>query len=317
MSSTRIYSLAATIGLVTTACAQSQPAATPPLTRSAQSRHLPPPRRAIQGTLYVTNIISDSENQLFGYSLRTLQQTYFTDDPALKEPEGLASDPNGAIYVANTYGYNILKFVPPATKPAMKIKDTGFRPSDVAIDSKGNIWVANWCTESNCGPGNLQEYSKRGKLLHTIDCSNMRNPVYLAIDRDDDVVVDGGAFQPPDGAAEIAKGRTGCAPLPAIQIGAPGGVTFTKNGDVTVTDDLYDITYTYAKPEFSTLTNTTRLSGIASANETAFAPENDYFWVDSGSSTGVYEFSYPAGGYPINYVYGSLYFPTGIAIVPK
>lgn len=299
-------------------CAQSPPAVTPAPSQSVQAPGSAPLSRATHGTIYVTNIFSNAQNELIGYSLRTFQMTYFTDDPSLRMPEGIGSDRSGAIYVANTYGYNILKFEPPRLKPTKRIDDKGYRPSDVAVDSKGNIWVANWCTKSaSCGPGNVREYDSAGKLLQTIKCSNLERPIYLAIDRNDDLVIDGDTFKPPQGAAEIAAGATSCTPLTAIQIGAPGGVAFTKNGDVTVTDDLYAIMYTYAKPDFSRLIQTTHFYGIASANETVFAPGDDYVWVDSGSSTGIYEFPYPSGGYPINYYYGSLYFPTGVTITRK
>src|SRR5579872_1092205 len=207
-----------------------------------QARPLPPMTSAKM--LYVTNFANPSE--LLGYSVATLETSYSTSE-ALNGPEGIAVDKSGAIWVANTYGYDVLKFKPPATSPVQKIDDRKFRPTDVAIDSKGDVWVANWCSRKLCKPGNVQEYDSAGDLLHTIKCPNLTFPTWLTIDRKDDVVVDGGGSSYSD-AGEIAAGSTTCVPLAAIHAASAGGVTFLKNGDLTVIDQLDNEMRTYAKP---------------------------------------------------------------------
>lgn len=134
-------------------------------------------------TMYVAGIYTSS-GVLYGYSLPDLRMKYSTTS-SLNEPEGITAA-GGAVYVANTYGYDILKFVPPATDPALRVDDRGFRPSDVAIDSQGDIWVANWCTKKGtCGRGDVREYSSTGTLLHSIRCSNLTWYLFLAIDKND------------------------------------------------------------------------------------------------------------------------------------
>lgn len=297
----------------------SSPAVAPAVPE-APPRHQPSRPESGGGTLYVSNIGNGSYSQLIGYDLQTRKLTYSTDDPALIEPEGIGADREGAVYVANTYGYDVLKFVPPKTSPVKRIANRDYRSADVSVDSKGRIWVANWCqryVRSYCS-GNVREFSNAGKLLHTITCSNLGAYAFVGIDRKDDVIVDGytHAQSAPNGAGLIEAGTTNCIPLTGVQIGDPGGVQFLRNGDVTVVDALYAIMYTYAKPDFSKPIAATHFYGIPSPFESAFVPGYHDVWTNGGGYLGVYEFAYPAGGYPVNSISG-LSFPQGVAIVAK
>lgn len=293
--------------LAMTACsAGSTSPAVPPAV--AQSHSVPD--RTNAKTLYVTNFANPSE--LLGYSVSTLQQIYSTTN-ALNEPQGIAVDKSGAVWVANTYGYNLLKFKPPATTPIQTIDDRKFRPTDVAIDSEGNIWVANWCSRKLCKPGNVHEYDSAGKLLQTIKCPNLTFHTYLAIDRKGDVVVDGDGTSYSD-AGEIKAGSATCTPLPSIHAPAPGGVAFLKDGDLTVIDQLDNVMRTYAKPSFSKLVATTSFYGVQYLSDAAFESGDDYFFATCEGGDAVFEFAYPGGGAPLRRI--DLYFPSGVAIGP-
>jgi hypothetical protein len=271
------------------------------------------PHRKHRQTIYVAGIYTSS-GVLYGYSFPDLRLTYSTTTD-FNEPEGVTADSSGAVYVANTYGYNILKFVPPATDPVLRFDDRGFRPTDVAVDFKGDIWVANWCTKKvTCGPGNVREYSATGTLLHTIRCSNLVNYTFLAIDGQDDVVVDGDApYGTYSTAGEIAAGSTRCRTLTSIHTGAPGGVQFLKNGDLTVIDTIDVVMRTYAKPSFTSVIATTHFYDVPTPVEDAFVRGDQYVWTSVQGYNGVFEFSYPNGGNPVNNI-GGIYFPTGVAV---
>lgn len=265
--------------------------------------------------MYVAGIYTSS-GVLYGYSLPDLRMKYSTTS-SLNEPEGITAA-GGAVYVANTYGYDILKFVPPATDPALRVDDRGFRPSDVAIDSQGDIWVANWCTKKGtCGRGDVREYSSTGTLLHSIRCSNLTWYLFLAIDKNDNVVVDG---VPPYGtyssAGEIAAGGTSCTTLAAIHTGDSGGVQFTNDGDLVLIDTVDQVMRTYAKPDFTKLIATTPFYGVPTPVEVAFVKSDKDVWTSVQGYNGVFEFAYPAGGNPVNFLQG-IYFPTGVAITPS
>ncbi len=264
--------------------------------------------------IYVTDIASFG-GELIGYSLSTLQQNYWTS-AELDEAQGIAVDRKGAVYVANTYRYDILKFVPPQTVPVQKIKDPKFRPTDVALDSKGNIWVANWCTSTNaCAPGNVSEYTNAGKLLHEITCRNLMRYTFLAVDKKDNVVVAGGGTSYGD-ADEIRANTTKCIELPNVHLSSAGGVQFLNNGNVTFMEQLDNVMYTYAKPAFSKLVATTTFYGVQYLSVAAFEPGDQYFFASSGGGQDVWEFAYPAGGTPLRSL-GYIYFPAGVAIGPS
>jgi hypothetical protein len=275
------------------------------------------PDAASRQTLYVANADSGaSGNALYGYSLRHLRLTYYTTT-GLNFPQGITTDGSGAVYVANTYGYNILKFEPPATSPVQRIKDSGFRPDDVAVDANANIWVANFCTKTpTCAPGNVREYSAAGDLLLTITCPNLERYYFLAVDQRNNVVVAGESHSTGGAAGEIVHGTSSCAPLKAIVVAFPGGVQFTKDGDLTVTDQVYSVMYTYARPKFETLLHTTDLLNIPSPVENAFEKGDSFVWYSVAGYNGVYQFAYPSGGYATNSLSG-FSFPTGVAIGPR
>jgi DNA-binding beta-propeller fold protein YncE len=82
-------------------------------------------------------------------SLLALASAGFGATDPLAHPWGLAVDAKGNLYVANTYGYNILVFTPGyAAKKTLTITKGVSAPSGVAFDPLGNLWVAN------AGPGN-------------------------------------------------------------------------------------------------------------------------------------------------------------------
>jgi hypothetical protein len=313
MSKLRIWALSPLLVLLIPACDAGKTVVPSLSALPSQSSANAVPANRRTSTLYVANVLTSS-GDLYGYSLPALQMTYATST-GLNEPEGITTDSSGAVYIANTYGYDILKFVPPATDPVLRIDDRGFRPSDVAVDSKGNVWVANWCTKKGtCGPGNVREYSGAGNLLHTIRCSNLTWYVFLAIDKNDNVVVDG---DPPYGiyssAGEITAGSATCTTLGSVHTVAPGGVQFLKDGDLTVIDTIDVVMRTYAKPNFTAVIATTPFYGVPTPVEDAFVKGDRYVWTSVQGYNGVFEFSYPKGGNPINSIQG-IYFPTGVAI---
>ncbi len=264
-------------------------------------------------TLYVANAGSDSGNAIYGYSLEPLTLIYQTTSK-LHFPQGIATDATGDLFVANTLGYDVLKFEPPKTDPTLDIDDTGFRPSDVAIDPSGNIWVANFCTrDARCGEGNVREFAGDGRLLETITCANLWRYYFLDVNRQGEVVVAGESSSEGGAAGEIAHESATCVPLPKIRVAVPGGVRFTADGNVSVTDQVYGIVYTYAKPGFSAILHTTDLLGIPNPVADVFEAGDAYVWCVVPGYTGIYQFPYPAGGYPSNSLTG-FSFPTGIAI---
>src|SRR5579862_3265984 len=96
----------AAVTLLISACT-GPPAYGPAFTQaSALGRPLTPHHKHRQA-IYVAGIYSSS-GVLYGYSYPELRLIYSTLT-SLNEPEGITADSSGAVYVANTYGYNIVK----------------------------------------------------------------------------------------------------------------------------------------------------------------------------------------------------------------
>src|SRR5579862_2437964 len=69
--------------------------------------------------------------------------TAFAANNPLNEPNGLAVDSKGNLYVANSGGNNIVVFNSKYQHLAAKTIVQGvFHPTGVAVDPMGNLWVA-------------------------------------------------------------------------------------------------------------------------------------------------------------------------------
>ena len=61
----------------------------------------------------------------------------------LNDPDALAFDASGNLYVANTGGNTVSEFAPGSTTPTATL--TGLNdPYALAFDASGNLYVANW-----------------------------------------------------------------------------------------------------------------------------------------------------------------------------
>ena len=80
-------------------------------------------------------------------------------------PEGLATERDGTLYVANSNASNegvILVYAPPYTKPPkLTLDDPGYFPNGVAISRSGIVAAANFCAAPSCyNAGNVVFYQK-------------------------------------------------------------------------------------------------------------------------------------------------------------
>ncbi|MGA2761092.1 MAG: hypothetical protein ABSF08_12340, partial [Candidatus Cybelea sp.] len=75
----------------------------------------------------------------------------------LTQPQGITTDKNGDLYVANTNSSNVLVYAPPYTgAPKMTIGDSGEFPADVAVSDAGVVAIMNISGAPRCrlGTGN-------------------------------------------------------------------------------------------------------------------------------------------------------------------
>ncbi|HET6274545.1 MAG TPA: hypothetical protein VFE16_01240 [Candidatus Cybelea sp.] len=289
---------------------------------------VPIPEKAGKARIFVSDSLL---NALFGYQEVGGAPTYAVS-AGLNQPQGLATDKSGKVYLANTNDYQILVFRPPSTKPVLTIPDPNVYPTGVAVDANGNIWVSNLYTITSpcCGPGNVQEYSSAGALEATIECANIYKYYFVAVDSKGNVAVDGFNISAETQVGYIASGTNSCVALSSITADFPGGLQFTHEDDLAVDDQLannyHGVVTTYGKsPLFRHVIHVTEFNDafIDPVTIALTAHDADIWTADAGAngggsrpqSAGVALFLYPHGGSPSKTITGP-YEPVGIAVRP-
>ena len=121
--------------------------------------------------------------------------------PVLYEPQGVAVDAQGRVYIA-TGRASLIKVAPNGTQLASyPRRGSGYTldtPYGVALDSAGNVWVTDVSQRNGTvGTGRLLRLSRRGALLAiypnssspATSCYSFRFPTAVAVDRDGRVYV--------------------------------------------------------------------------------------------------------------------------------
>lgn len=234
-----------------------------------------------------------NENEVLGY-LQTGGSPVLTISSGLSNPVGLATDSKGNLYVANIGTNQVFVYGRGKTKPKLKISDSD-QLNDVAVDTLGNVWIANW-RASGSTPGNVQEYSSAGTLEETISCPYETNGVTVAVDSY------GNAFEwawTVSGSQifEIPAGTTNCTPLDAST--QPGHLQITRRGDLVAVGYAGNVLATYRAPSFTRISHTTPIPNYGLPGSTALTKGDAGVWVTNGGGCGCAAlFPYPAGETP-------------------
>jgi hypothetical protein len=240
------------------------------------------------------------------------------------QPQGLATDTKGNLYVADTNNSQILVYAPPYTKAPKKLADPGYYPAGVAVITIGTttyVGVSNICSAPNCTQGGFIVY-KNGKSKGAFQSSSIYRVYFCGFDAKGNLFVDGQDtnFVPTFGEVPNAIGgkkayktlTTGNA------ISFPGGVQVTAKGKIAIDDQTGITVYTYNPPKNGSLGSpikTTALTGSGDPVTFAFTMTDADLWTADAVNANSAEFKYPAGGSAVKTItVGGQ--PIGVAVVP-
>lgn len=100
----------------------------------------------------------------------------------LLNPQGIGTNPlNGNSYIADTGGADVQVFGPGSTTLIQDIGVSGQFPVDVAVDSQGNVYVANIFSQSGA-PGSVSVFNAAGTFLRNLTDPNVSEGISVSID---------------------------------------------------------------------------------------------------------------------------------------
>ena len=227
-------------------------------------------------------IVSDSsENVVDIFNTARRQTAQLT---GFSQPQGLALDTAGNLYVADTGNGRIQVYAAGFKGTPTTINDPGESPASVAVNSNGNLAVANILTTSG-GSGSVSFFNKGGTLLSTLSSANFAKVFFDAFDGKGNLYIDGtnasGAFV----AGEVVGGVTGNAIsilTTGNSVGFPGGIAISSKGKIALDDQQNVTIFTYNAPVNGSLgmpIATTPLTGAGDPISFAFTRTNTNIWV--------------------------------------
>jgi hypothetical protein len=241
------------------------------------------------------------------------------------QPQGLATDAKGNLYVADTNNSQILVFKPPYNKAPKKLADPGYFPAGVNVVTIGTttyVGVTNICSAPNCTQGGFIVY-KNGKSKGAFQSSSIYRVYFCGFDAKGNLYADGTDSNGVVTVGEVAKATRGGTTFATLTTGNtisfPGGVEVTTKGKIAIDDQLAASVFTYNPPKNGSLGNpikTTSLTGSGDAVTFAFTSNNKDLWTADAANADSAEFAYPAGGSALKTIPVSGGLPIGAAVVP-
>lgn len=269
-------------------------------------------------------VISDSVNNLIdifkedGTMLATLTGN------GLNGPEGMTSDRLGNIYVANTFGGNILIYAPPYTAPPTSIVDTDRAPAGVAQRDNGAFLGVTNAIGNNCGPGTVT-FFRNGVEVGNVTDANFQALLNGAFDHAGNFYFDGLAETGEPFVAVIAHATTGVRTVQYLTTDNAvysGGIQVTNVGLIAIGDQVSkpQAIYSYNPPVNGSLGSpvyTTPLNNSGDVKNFAFKVHNRNLYTADDINLETDEYAYPAGGNAentITFIGGTD--SLGVAVIP-
>jgi hypothetical protein len=232
------------------------------------------------------------------------------------EPQGIAADAKGNVYVADTGNSRIVVLNKKAVQLAI-LSDPGEYPAGVGVAKDGTVGVTNIISTSG-GPGNIVFYAP-GATSPTSTATGLLTRYYFGgFDNAGNFYNDGFDVDGNVHVGVVSAGGTTDNDTGITGIAFPGGVQVNRNHkSLNVVDqtslviDVYKLTRSYP------LINTVTLGGGSDPVDFGFTKGDKDLWIADAGNALADEYAYPAGGSPVG-SYGSGIFsePIGAVAVP-
>jgi len=244
-----------------------------------------------------------------------------------RQPQGLATDSAGNIYVVNTNAHDVLVYKNDYKTRILSLENTGQLAIGVGVDfATGLVGVANAGTTAN-GLGSVEFYA-RGMTAPCVTVKNNRwQRVYFgAFDDSGNFYVDG--FDK-DARVLVGVVKGGCKATTITTLTTantlffPGGVQVSPAGAVAVLDQQARAVYAYKPALTGSLgapLSSTTLSGAVDPVSFAFTSDGEALWEADAASISAepraIEFAFPAGNEGPHYPLAGFDEPLGIVVTP-
>jgi hypothetical protein len=245
----------------------------------------------------------------------------------LSSPQGLDTDANSNLYVANGGAGTVLIYATPYTGEPTTLSDPGYFPGGVAQFNKGEYVAVTNVISNSGGAGNLLLF-KNGELVATITNSSFKYYNFCAWDSAGNLYVTGQNSSRGTVIGKVpdaTKGKTTLNVLKtANSIALPGGIQVTHAGLIAIVDQgsgSGSTIYTYNPPvdgKLGSPVSTISLTGSRDILGFAFLSSDDDVWAADSANTAFAfaEWAYPAGGSNVKSVKASGG-GVGVAVVPR
>jgi hypothetical protein len=153
-------------------------------------------------------------------------------------PQGMAVDKTGNLYVSNGNDKNVLVYPPGASNPSSTLTDPNGFPDDVAIGSDGTVYVANIFAPVG-NPGSISVYAPGAtNPTNVLNDRAFVEVVGVALDKAGDVFVS--YDQTYGGHGTVVEFPAGSSKPVAtkIAVGAAGGIGFDQAGHMLLVDQV-------------------------------------------------------------------------------
>jgi NHL repeat len=237
------------------------------------------------------------------------------------EPQGLASDRQGNLYIADTEDSRIQVYAAGFSNPPTTWSDPGQFPVGVDVRNNGAFGAVTNIITSDGGPGSVTLF-RNGSAVATITDPNLEEAFYGAFDATGSFYFDGFDSDGVMFVAVIAHANTGGRTVQYLttsnSLEFPGGVQVNNDGTIDIGDQDQASIFTYNPPSGGSLgapVSTTVLSGSSDAVTFAMKVHNHNLYTGDAGNASSQEYSFP-GGVLENSITSGLEFPIGVAVTP-